>query len=108
MNDNDITEIKKNDKFFCFKDCYYCGSNRLIFRKGKVYTSRDNEYITDEDGDDTHHFTPEFVKRYLIKLTTNNSYTPKIIANCLNMELGDKIQFITNFLINKKKNTMKI
>jgi len=104
MNDNDITIIKKNDKFLCVKNCYYTDSHEIIFKKGNVYISAQDEYITDEDGDIDHHFTVEFVKKYLIKLTNNNS-TPKTIANCNNLELGDKIQLITNFLINKKKNT---
>ena len=101
MNNNDITVIKKNDKFLCVKNCYYTDSHEIIFKKGNIYTSTQDEYITDEDGDNDHYFTVEFVTKYLIKLTNNNT-TPKIIANCHNMELGDKIQFITNFLIHKK------
>ena len=64
-----MNTIYEGDKFLCFKTAYYYyGRDEIIFKEGEIYESLRNEYIVDYNKSQTHHFTENFWKKYLLKL----------------------------------------
>lgn len=61
-------DIKKGDKFKCIKDVIMNENSKdIAYVKGKIYTSEEDECITDDRGNIHHRWHGDEINKYFIK-----------------------------------------